>query len=82
MAKKTARKSRATKTGSVRRPRARPSRQRVFFFGNGAADGDPASIQFFAKVGLDYVSASPYRIPTARLAAAHAALRPRDDAVE
>ena len=36
--------------------------------------GDPASIHFFEKVGLDYVSASPYRIPTARLAAAQAAL--------
>ena len=38
--------------------------------------GDPASIHFFAKIGLDYVSASPYRIPVARLAAAQAALRP------
>ena len=37
--------------------------------------GDPASIHFFAKVGLDYVSASPYRIPVARLAAAQAALK-------
>ena len=42
----------------------------------GEHGGDPASIQFFAKTGLDYVSASPYRVPTARLAAAHAALRP------
>jgi pyruvate,orthophosphate dikinase len=31
-------------------------------------------VHFFHKVGLDYVSASPYRIPVARLAAAHAAL--------
>jgi len=46
----------------------------------GEHGGDPASIQFFARVGLDYVSASPYRVPTARLAAAHAALRPSDDA--
>ena len=45
----------------------------------GEHGGDPASIQFFAKVGLDYVSASPYRIPTARLAAAHAALRSSDE---
>ena len=37
--------------------------------------GDPASIHFFAKVGLDYISASPYRIPVARLAAAQAALK-------
>ncbi|MEE8130568.1 MAG: putative PEP-binding protein, partial [Vicinamibacterales bacterium] len=41
----------------------------------GEHGGDPASIQFFARVGLDYVSASPYRVPTARLAAAQAALR-------
>ena len=40
----------------------------------GEHGGDPASIHFFAKVGLDYVSASPYRIPVARLAAAQAAL--------
>jgi phosphoenolpyruvate synthase/pyruvate phosphate dikinase len=36
---------------------------------------DPASIQFFEKVGLDYVSCSPYRVPVARLAAAQAALQ-------
>ena len=41
----------------------------------GEHGGDPASIQFFVKIGLNYVSASPYRIPTARLAAAHAALK-------
>jgi pyruvate,orthophosphate dikinase len=40
----------------------------------GEHGGDPASIHFFDKVGLDYVSASPYRIPVARLAAAQAAL--------
>src|SRR5262249_11493516 len=40
----------------------------------GEHGGDPACIRFFAEVGLDYVSASPYRIPVARLAAAHAAL--------
>jgi pyruvate,orthophosphate dikinase len=40
----------------------------------GEHGGDPASIHFFASVGLDYVSASPYRVPVARLAAAHAAL--------
>ena len=45
----------------------------------GEHGGDPASIAFFAKIGLDYVSASPYRIPTARLAAAHAALRSSPD---
>jgi pyruvate, orthophosphate dikinase len=40
----------------------------------GEHGGDPSSIHFFSKVGLDYVSASPYRIPVARLAAAQAAL--------
>ena len=41
----------------------------------GEHGGDPASIAFCAKVGLDYVSASPYRVPIARLAAAQAALK-------
>jgi pyruvate,orthophosphate dikinase len=40
----------------------------------GEHGGDPASVAFFAEVGLDYVSCSPYRVPIARLAAAHAAL--------
>ncbi|MFN2100724.1 pyruvate, phosphate dikinase [Altererythrobacter sp. MF3-039] len=41
----------------------------------GEHGGDPASIQFCEETGLDYVSASPYRVPIARLAAAQAALR-------
>ncbi|WP_412070503.1 pyruvate, phosphate dikinase [Rubrivirga sp. IMCC43871] len=40
----------------------------------GEHGGDPASVAFFHGVGLDYVSCSPYRVPVARLAAAHAAL--------
>jgi pyruvate,orthophosphate dikinase len=40
----------------------------------GEHGGDPDSIRFFEQVGLDYVSASPYRVPVARLAAAQAAL--------
>ncbi|PXW35999.1 UNVERIFIED_CONTAM: pyruvate phosphate dikinase [Williamsia faeni] len=40
----------------------------------GEHGGDPASISFLNKVGLDYVSCSPRRVPVARLAAAHAAL--------
>ena len=40
----------------------------------GEHGGDPASIEFCEKTGLDYVSASPYRVPIARLAAAQAAL--------
>ena len=43
----------------------------------GEHGGDPASIDFFEDAGLDYVSASPYRVPTARLAAAQAALARR-----
>ncbi len=41
----------------------------------GEHGGDPKSIGFFQGVGLDYVSCSPFRVPVARLAAAHAALQ-------
>ena len=41
----------------------------------GEHGGDPKSIAFCESVGLDYVSASPYRVPVARLAAAQAALK-------
>ena len=41
----------------------------------GEHGGDPASIAFFDSVGLDYVSCSPFRVPTARLAAAQSAIR-------
>ena len=41
----------------------------------GEHGGDPASIAFCEATGLDYVSASPYRVPIARLAAAQAALK-------
>ncbi len=40
----------------------------------GEHGGEPKSIKFCAKIGMDYVSCSPYRVPIARLAAAHAAL--------
>ena len=40
----------------------------------GEHGGDPSSIEFFHKVGLDYVSCSPFRVPIARLAAAQAAI--------
>lgn len=40
----------------------------------GEHGGDPKSIEFFHRVGLDYVSCSPFRVPIARLAAAQAAL--------
>jgi pyruvate,orthophosphate dikinase len=44
----------------------------------GEHGGDPDSIAFFARAGLDYVSCSPYRVPVARVAAAQAALGARD----
>lgn len=40
----------------------------------GEHGGDPSSVEFCHQLGLDYVSCSPYRVPIARLAAAHAAL--------
>jgi len=44
----------------------------------GEHGGDPLSIQFFHRAGMDYVSASPFRVPIARLAAAHAVLGKSD----
>ena len=41
----------------------------------GEQGGDPASIEFFDSVGLDYVSCSPFRVPIARLAAAQARIK-------
>ena len=43
----------------------------------GEHGGDPSSVEFCHKVGLDYVSCSPFRVPIARLAAAQAAIRDR-----
>ena len=40
----------------------------------GEHGGDPVGVAFFHHAGLDYVSCSPYRVPVARLAAAHAAI--------
>lgn len=47
----------------------------------GEHGGDPQSIDFFHRAGLDYVSCSPFRVPIARLAAAQAALRHREEVV-
>ncbi|MBI2136017.1 pyruvate, phosphate dikinase [Candidatus Woesearchaeota archaeon] len=41
----------------------------------GEHGGEPSSVEFCHKIGLDYVSCSPYRVPIARLAAAHAVLK-------
>lgn len=54
--------------------RGRAARDRLKLGICGEHGGDPASIAFCEKVGLDYVSASPYRVPIARLAAAQASL--------
>jgi pyruvate,orthophosphate dikinase len=54
--------------------KGRASRPKIKLGICGEHGGDPASIHFFEKVGLDYVSASPYRVPVARLAAAQAAI--------
>ncbi len=44
----------------------------------GEHGGDPSSVEFCHKIGLDYVSCSPYRVPIARLAAAQAAINSRE----
>jgi pyruvate phosphate dikinase (EC 2.7.9.1) len=41
----------------------------------GEHGGDPASVEFCYRIGNNYVSCSPFRVPIARLAAAHAALK-------
>ena len=41
----------------------------------GEHGGDPSSVEFFHRTGLDYVSCSPFRVPIARLAAAQAAIK-------
>ncbi|MGH7960845.1 MAG: pyruvate, phosphate dikinase, partial [Candidatus Binatia bacterium] len=58
---------------AVRKGRAARSDLKIGICGEHG--GDPASVQFFHQAGLDYVSCSPYRVPIARLAAAHAVLR-------
>ena len=45
----------------------------------GETGGDPKSIEFYHNVGLDYVSCSPFRVPIARLAAAQAAIKARNN---
>ena len=56
------------------RDRGRAARPDLHLGICGEHGGDPASISFFARTGLDYVSCSPFRVPIARLAAAQAAL--------
>jgi pyruvate,orthophosphate dikinase len=55
--------------------KARPVKKDMKMGVCGEHGGDPKSIEFLYKIGLNYVSCSPYRVPIARLAAAHAALK-------
>lgn len=55
--------------------RGRKTRENIKLGICGEHGGDPASIAFCEKIGLDYVSCSPFRVPIARLAAAQAAIR-------
>ena len=45
----------------------------------GEHGGEPSSVMFCHRIGLDYVSCSPYRVPVARMAAAHVALQEREE---
>ena len=45
----------------------------------GEHGGDPSSVEFCDRIGLDYVSCSPFRVPIARLAAAQAAIKDKKD---
>jgi pyruvate, orthophosphate dikinase len=60
--------------------RGRKTREDIKLGICGEHGGDPESVAFFHRVGLDYVSCSPYRVPIARLSAAHAALGEREEA--
>ena len=55
--------------------RGRASRPDIKLGICGEHGGDPSSVEFFYKIGLDYVSCSPFRVPIARLSAAQAAIR-------
>ena len=55
--------------------RGRSTREKLKIGICGEQGGDPASVEFCYKAGLNYVSCSPYRVPIARLSAAQAALK-------
>jgi pyruvate,orthophosphate dikinase len=55
--------------------RGRKTRKNLLVGVCGETGGDPASIEFYNEVGLDYVSCSPFRVPVARLAAAQAQIK-------
>ena len=55
--------------------KGRKTRQNLKIGICGEHGGDPDSIEFCHKAGMNYVSCSPYRVPTARLSAARASLK-------
>ena len=59
--------------------RARSTKPEIKLGVCGEHGGDPASIHFFSKVGLNYVSCSPFRVPVARLEAGRAAVASEED---
>ena len=59
--------------------KARSSNPKIWLGVCGEHGGDPASIDFFQTCGMNYVSCSPFRVPVARLAAAQAAVRHKND---
>jgi pyruvate,orthophosphate dikinase len=61
--------------------RGRAAREDIKLGVCGEHGGDPASIALFDRIGLDYVSCSPFRVPVARLAAAQSALAANGAAV-
>ena len=62
--------------------KARCSNPNIWLGVCGEHGGDPASIDFFQTCGMNYVSCSPFRVPVARLAAAQAAVRHKNDKKE
>lgn len=63
---------------AVRKGRATRPKLKVGICGEHG--GEPSSVEFCHRIGLDYVSCSPYRVPVARMAAAHAVLKAKGEA--
>ena len=58
--------------------KAKPVRENIKLGICGEHGGEPSSVEFCNKVGLNYVSCSPFRVPIAKLAAAHAVIKQKD----
>jgi pyruvate,orthophosphate dikinase len=59
--------------------KGRASREKLKVGICGEQGGDPETVKFCHRVGMDYVSCSPFRLPVARLAAAQAAIEERGE---